>query len=145
MNIYKQRYFEQKQNARRRNIPFELSFYEWYKIWMDSGKWDQRGKGAGKYVMSRNNDIGPYAVGNVYINLCEDNAQQTNKGVTFDVVHKQNIAKALRGKMKTLQHNVNNSLGQLNRPKHNCPKCDKLISGLGNLKQHLTGVHKETI
>lgn len=61
------RYSKQKENAKRRGIPFLLTYDEWWKIWEDSGKWDQRGNKIGSYVMSRQNDEGFYAIGNVYI------------------------------------------------------------------------------
>lgn len=73
-----------------------------------------------------------------------------NKGLEMPFMpkskeHSANISKALKGKQKSIEHRKNNGISQLNRPKYNCPKCDKLISGMGNLKQHLKGVHKETI
>lgn len=49
-----------------RHIEWKLTFAEWWQIWQDSGKWEQRGRGKG-YGMSRYGDSGPYAVGNVYI------------------------------------------------------------------------------
>jgi hypothetical protein len=44
-------------------ITMKLSFEEWFKIWQDSGHWEERGK----YVMSRINDLGSYEIGNVFI------------------------------------------------------------------------------
>lgn len=35
-----------------------------------------------------------------------------------------------------------NRIGQLNRKKCVCPYCNKLISGTGNLNQHIRGKHK---
>jgi len=54
-------------HARDRGIEFTLTFEEWWKIWQDSGHWDQRGQGSNEYCMARHNDTGPYAVGNVSI------------------------------------------------------------------------------
>lgn len=62
-----------KYRALNRGIEFNLSFEDWYNIWEQSGKWEQRGRGAGCYVMCRYNDIGPYALGNVYIDTQENN------------------------------------------------------------------------
>ena len=45
------------------------------------------GYGNGKYCMSRNNDIGPYKVGNVFIQP-----------------HTKNVIDALKGKKKTKEH-----------------------------------------
>lgn len=68
------RYFQQQMNnARIRGIPFELTFADWWKLWVDSGKWNVRGRGHGAYVMSRHGDVGPYALGNVSIKLADEN------------------------------------------------------------------------
>ena len=67
------RYNQQKHMAvKKRNIPFEITFEEWYDIWMKSGHWEERGRSG--YVMTRYNDIGPYAVGNVEIRHTSENA-----------------------------------------------------------------------
>ena len=71
-----------------------------------------------------------------------------NKGKKMPFVakseeHSKNIAKALTGLKKSAEHIEKNKLCQLNRPKLNCPHCDKLISGAGNLKQHVNANHKE--
>lgn len=68
-----QRFYTHRSNAKRRNIPFLLSFDEWWKIWQDSGKWTQCGKGKGKYCMARPGDQGAYEIGNVRICLNEEN------------------------------------------------------------------------
>jgi hypothetical protein len=58
---------EQKRNSANRGIPFLLTLKEFWEIWRESGKWEQRGRGADKYCMSRLKDCGAYAVGNVQI------------------------------------------------------------------------------
>lgn len=57
-------------------IEFKLSFSEWYTIWIQSGFWDKRGVGRGKYCMSRFNDIGHYEIGNVEIKLNAENSSE---------------------------------------------------------------------
>ena len=143
MTIYKQRYFEHRQNANHRGIPFELTFDEWLQIWQDSGKWQLRGKGKGSYVMSRIGDAGPYKIGNVYINNQEDNASEARKGQKSSIEHNNKISIALKGKKKTATAVAKNAISQLSRPKYTCQHCDKLISGAGNLKQHIASKHKE--
>ena len=54
-------------------IEFKLTFAEWFDIWTNSGKWHLRGRGKGKYVMSRKDDLGHYAVDNVKIILSTEN------------------------------------------------------------------------
>ncbi len=56
----------QRNAARHRGIGWELTLWDWWLIWQESGKWEQRGRGFG-YVMARFGDIGPYARGNVEI------------------------------------------------------------------------------
>lgn len=60
------RFRQQWVGAKRRGIPWQITFTQWWKIWTDSGKWEQRGRGS-KFVMARFGDVGPYAVGNVEI------------------------------------------------------------------------------
>jgi hypothetical protein len=59
--------------AKTRGIPFLLTFEEWWQIWQDSGHWEERGNLTGQYVMCRNADQGPYAVGNVRIDTVRGN------------------------------------------------------------------------
>lgn len=73
------RFKQQKQKAKRRNIPWELSFLEWCEIWATSGKWDQRGTFTTGYVMARLGDKGPYAKGNVQIVRHLDNVAERNE------------------------------------------------------------------
>ena len=67
------RYSQQRKQAIKRNISWEISFEEWWDIWETSGKWSLRGFGAGKYCMSRYKDTGPYHKDNVTIARTEDN------------------------------------------------------------------------
>jgi hypothetical protein len=50
-----------------RGVKFEMSFEQWLQLWLDSGHWDKRGRGAENYCLARNKDEGAYAVDNVYI------------------------------------------------------------------------------
>ena len=58
-------YFDQRHNAARRGVKWLFCFHEWKQWWIDTGLWEKRGKGLGKYVMGRNGDTGPYAAWNV--------------------------------------------------------------------------------
>ena len=59
-------YLTQKRSARYRGIGWEFDFPSWWRIWQESGKWNERGRGPG-YCMSRFGDSGPYHPENVYI------------------------------------------------------------------------------
>ena len=80
------KYYDHRKSAKRRDIEFLLTFEEWWDIWDNSGYWDQRGRGIGKYCMSRYNDTGSYSIGNVFIQLFSKNARdgQIGKIVTLE-------------------------------------------------------------
>jgi len=57
-----------RKSVRKRGIAFTLSFEEWQRVWRESGHWDDRGRpGAEGYGMTRINNAGGYAAGNVCI------------------------------------------------------------------------------
>jgi hypothetical protein len=61
------KFLQHKYNAAIRGVKFEFIFADWWRIWQESGKWGQRGRGKG-YVMARHNDGDtPYSPGTVYI------------------------------------------------------------------------------
>jgi hypothetical protein len=66
----------QRAAAGQRGIAWCLAFAEWLSVWTDSGKLTMRGRGKGKYVMSRNGDAGGYEIGNVSIKLATDNSRE---------------------------------------------------------------------
>lgn len=63
-------------SAACRGIAFTLSFKQWLLIWEASGKLALRGRGDGKYVMSRIRDDGGYEIGNVHIQLGNENSRE---------------------------------------------------------------------
>lgn len=58
-----------------RKIEWRLTLPEWYAIWEASGHLHERGRGRDGYCMARFNDVGPYAVGNVYITSIAGNVR----------------------------------------------------------------------
>ena len=64
---------QQRKSAQQRGIVWELSFIDWWQIWQDSGHWEDRGRGLGKYCMARTGDTGPYSASNVRIATTEEN------------------------------------------------------------------------
>ena len=121
------KYLWQRGSAKRRGISFNLTFDEWYAIWQQSGKYDQRGKCKGQYVMSRYNDIGAYEVGNVFIQLHSDNINDARKPLTESTKDK------IRNKITGLERSseTKNKLRDLllgkERPQKQveCPHCNK--------------------
>lgn len=70
---------QQKRNAEARGITWDLSLAQWWDVWQTSGKWEQRGRGKGAYVMSRIQDAGGYEFGNVHVQLAEENSREAVK------------------------------------------------------------------
>jgi len=69
-------YSTQRTNAAMRGIPWKLSLCDWWRIWEASGMWPRRGRGDGRYVMSRPGDQGSYEVGNVKIVTINENSRE---------------------------------------------------------------------
>lgn len=67
-------FVRQRGGAKYRGLSWELSLTQWWSIWQESGHWEQRGRGAHAYCMCRKGDVGPYAVGNVFIAEFRQNA-----------------------------------------------------------------------
>jgi hypothetical protein len=62
----------------RRKIEWKLTLMEWWTIWQESGFWEKRGLGRG-YMMCRKGDVGPYAIGNVFIGPGAENLSDAAK------------------------------------------------------------------
>jgi len=73
-------YMKQKWHAKERNIPFLLSFNDWWSVWDTSGQWLLRGCRKGRYVMARFGDQGGYEVGNVKIITHSENLSEAHLG-----------------------------------------------------------------
>ena len=71
------KYAQQRNNAKTRGVEWNFTFADWWKEWLDSGKWDQRGLGDGLYVMARHGDSGAYSAGNVYICTQSQNSKDS--------------------------------------------------------------------
>ncbi len=142
---YKQDYMTHKRNAKKRNIDFFLTFDEWLDIWTRSGKLDMRGRKKGQYCMARIGDIGPYAIGNVYIELSNVNFKLPHDGTPKSKEQKYKMSQAQKGAKKSPISVAKNAISQLSRPKYDCPHCNKLVSGMGNLKQHIANKHLEIL
>lgn len=70
----KRKYGNQKLSAKRRGVEWQFTFEEWMRVWIDSGKWEMRGRGKGQYCMARHGDVGPYNTSNVSIILSQKNS-----------------------------------------------------------------------
>jgi hypothetical protein len=109
------KYLQIMRRARDRGVDWQMSFEEWMTVWLESGHWLQRGKGRGRYNMSRINDTGPYAVDNVFIQLHEENARDGHKGKPKSPEHLAAAVAARIGVKYSEQARKNFSLGQQRR------------------------------
>jgi hypothetical protein len=70
---------EHKKNSILRGIAFSFILADWWAVWRDSGKFEQRGRTKFGYVMSRIKDTGGYEVGNVCIKTLQENSREAVK------------------------------------------------------------------
>jgi hypothetical protein len=60
-------YAKQRYTAGKRGIGWEFIFAGWWRVWSKSGRWSERGRGRGRWCMSRPGHRGPYREDNVAI------------------------------------------------------------------------------
>ena len=71
----------QRWQSKGRNIPFLLTFDEWYHWWLVQGE-DRNiptRHSANKKCMCRFNDVGPYALNNIYCDTVSNNMKLANQ------------------------------------------------------------------
>lgn len=91
---------QHKSNARARGIAWEMTFDQWWGIWKDY--YHLRGRGTNGLVMARENDVGPYAVGNVHLTTTLGNVRE---------YHQSGAAKRDREDMRVRQYEKRVSRG----------------------------------
>lgn len=104
-----------------------ISFEDWLKVWIDSGKLAQRGRKKGEYCMSRINDLGDYVLGNVFIQLSSENASQGKTGTTHTDEAKAQMSAVRKGVPKTDEARRAMSEAAKKTPPKHCHHCDKLV------------------
>lgn len=109
--IAEKRYLQQRAQARMRKVPFTITLDEWIKVWEDSGKWEQRGRRKDQYCMSRIGDKGGYELGNVFIQLSNENAREGNLGKIYTLEQCLAIKQRLSGSKHTQSRKINIGLG----------------------------------
>lgn len=113
----------QRSNAQGREIAWELTLWDWWQIWQQSGKWNERGRHCDGYVMCRFADDGPYAIGNVYIATLRHNS----------TVQPNNPFRKGHPDFEKVT-----ALKNASRKKRRCsePECDRPHYALGACKRH---------
>lgn len=126
----KNKYNTHKSNAKKRGIEFLLTFEEWSSLWINSGKYENRGRGKDKYCMCRINDVGPYSVDNVFIDTNSNNLRDGNINKVLSEETKQKISVAQTGKTHEYALGANNVM---HRPEVKA-KMSLAIGGSNNYK-----------
>lgn len=106
----REKYGDHKRSAGYRGIGFELTFEEWYNIWIQSGYWEQRGNGKNNYCMSRYGDVGPYSKDNVFIQTNYQNGKDQkgrSKPVPWCIGVKHTDETKQKRKQTLLDKNIN--------------------------------------
>lgn len=68
---YRQKYWTNKGNAKKRGVAWRLTFEEWLCLWSEHIL--ERGVHRDQYVLCRKNDQGAYAFGNCYVARSQHN------------------------------------------------------------------------
>jgi hypothetical protein len=120
----------QRYRAGQRNIPWDLTFEQWFEIWQASGHFEERGNKSDQYCMSRIGDKGSYAIGNVFIQTNAENIKQMWNNETrflhIESIRQSALKRAPCSAEKAEKHRQAN-LGRILGPvyKITCPHCNK--------------------
>jgi len=153
MKSIKEKYWAQKSQAKNRGIEFKLTFDQWWDIWQTSGKWEERGRNKGQYVMSRFNDCGAYEINNVFIQTNANNnrdAAPNRKYTKNSFVNRipWNKGKKTGPLTEEIKNKLSAKLTGVPKPqtKKTCPHCG-LTGGASNMtRKHFDNCkHKEVI
>lgn len=132
-------FLSQRNNAKARGIYWDLTFWQWWTIWQESGKWELRGRARDAFVMSRFGDAGAYTAGNVYIGtLAENSSIQPNNPYRKDhpdhasLVYsslKQSLEQRLSGKALPNKKNSDLPRGVTRKPNSNSYQAQATLGG----------------
>ena len=96
LNHARQCYRNKRQEAKNRNIPFELSFQEYYEWFLDQGidKNIPQKNDKNALCMCRYNDLGAYKIGNIYLDTMSNNSKlshitRKDKGILYKNPNKE--------------------------------------------------------
>lgn len=128
---FRKAFTTQKTNAKMRGIEFVFTFEQWCEWWIASGKWEERGRGRGKYCMRRHGDVGPYSIDNVFCGTNEENLRDGNLGKIDSHETRLKKSMALRGKSHPWTAGKNNPM---HRPEVKA-KISAAIGGANHYKQ----------
>ncbi len=86
----------QRRGAKARGIAWQFTFAEWWRVWLESGKWPERAQGG--YVMARRDDgETPYSPSTVYICTSSQNIKDAAINVPAHTRRNARLTGAGRG------------------------------------------------
>lgn len=91
MQTKHEQFLTQRQNAKKRNIDWQLTEQEWIDWWEATGHFHERGRGKGKWIMARFNDTGPYSLTNIFCHQHGSNVSDGQKGKPKSKEHKEKL------------------------------------------------------
>ena len=92
----KKQFGGQYHHALARGIEWLFSPGTWWNKWQDSGRYEERGRGQGQYVMCRFGDAGPYSPENTYIATTGTNLRDANTGRKHPKSFGENVSARVR-------------------------------------------------
>ncbi|NDP63517.1 hypothetical protein [Polaromonas sp.] len=122
-NVQKKTQANRKPDRNGNAIRLTMFFEEWLNVWIDSGKIALRGSGRGKFCMSRKNDLGDYAIGNVEIKSCEENSREAKQGRMVSQCTRNKMSASRAGCAKDKEHKAKLSETHRSLPQVKCPHC----------------------
>ena len=148
-DIAKGRYNSQRCSARSRKdkngnqIEFRLTFDEWLDIWTTSGHYEEMGRKRGQYCMSRYNDIGHYEVGNVFIQLFEQNRKDAVEGFTLSSSQKAAMMSKVVGVPKSEEHKQKISIARRKAIMTPKGECSSILEAASKFNHHTKWIHNK--
>lgn len=100
-------YHDQKSTAKRRGIEFKITFEDWKKWWINTGKAENRGRNKGCYQMCRFNDEGAYELENIYCATITENMQHKQLGKPLAEQIKAKVSETMTGRKLSESHVAN--------------------------------------
>lgn len=109
-------YEVQRQNAKRRGIPWEFTLEEWWAWWKIDDNWARRGVTKHALCMCRIGDSGPYSPSNVYCATNDQNKKDMDhdrrrQGIKDSWVGRECHLKGKRGTAHPKSKQVKTPLG----------------------------------
>jgi len=99
------KYKSHKFRAKYRGILWHFNYLTWARKWVESRKWNQRGRWSGdSFVMARYRDQGPYSYENTKIITVSKNISEGHTGQRISEEHKAALSRAHKGRKFSQQH-----------------------------------------